>query len=258
MDLHLKDKVVIVTGGGAGIGAAICRQLAREQAIPVVFDRHAPEPAIEQELRVLQPRFAFFRLEMTDESACRDAVAQTVARFQAIDGLVNNAGSNDGVGLEAGCEAFRRSLEANLVHCYLMAHLCREQLVARQGAIVNIASKTALTGQGGTSGYVASKAGLLGLTREWAAALAGQGVRVNAVLPAEVMTPMYRRWISSRPDPEAALAGIRRRIPLGQRMTTDQEIADQVVFLLSDRASHTTGQWLHPDGGYVHLDRALP
>jgi L-fucose dehydrogenase len=258
MDLHLKDKVVIVTGGGAGIGAAICRQLAREAAIPVVFDRHALEPAIEQELRTLQPRFAFFRLEMTDESACRDAVSQTVARFQAIDGLVNNAGSNDGVGLEAGCEAFRRSLEANLVHCYLMAHLCLQQLVERQGAIVNIASKTALTGQGRTSGYVASKAGLLGLTREWAAALAGQGVRVNAVLPAEVMTPMYRRWISSRPDPEAALAGIRRRIPLGQRMTTDQEIADQVVFLLSDRASHTTGQWLHPDGGYVHLDRALP
>ena len=257
MDLHLKDKVIIVTGGGAGIGAAICRQLAREEAIPVVFDRQAPDPAVERELRGLQPRFAFFQVEMTDESACRDAVAQTIARFRAIDGLVNNAGSNDGVGLDAGLEAFRRSLEANLVHCYLMAHLCLQQLLARQGAIVNIASKTALTGQGGTSGYVASKAGLLGLTREWAAALASQGVRVNAVLPAEVMTPMYRRWISSRPDPEAALADIRRRIPLGQRMTTDQEIADQVVFLLSDRASHTTGQWLHPDGGYVHLDRAL-
>jgi L-fucose dehydrogenase len=185
-------------------------------------------------------------------------VAQTVSRFGAIDGMVNNAGVNDGVGLEAGCEAFRRSLEANLVHGYLMAHLCLQQLVQRQGAIVNIASKTALTGQGGTSGYVASTAGLLGLTREWAASLAPQGVRVNAVLPAEVMTPMYRRWIASRPDPEAALADITRRIPLGRRMTTDQEIADQVVFLLSDRSSHTTGQWLHPDGGYVHLDRALP
>jgi L-fucose dehydrogenase len=258
MDLHLKNKVVLVTGGVAGIGAAIARQLAREAAIPVLLDRHPPDLAFEQELRSLQPGVAFFQLEMADEAACRQAVAQTLARFGAIDGLVNNAGSNDGVGLEAGCEAFRRSLEANLVHGYLMAHLCLQPLVQRQGAIINIASKTALTGQGGTSGYVAAKAGLLGLTREWAAELAPQGVRVNAVLPAEVMTPMYRRWIASRPEPEAALAGITRRIPLGQRMTTAEEIADLVVFLLSDRSSHTTGQWLHPDGGYVHLDRALP
>jgi L-fucose dehydrogenase len=258
MDLHLKDKVVIVTGGGAGIGAAICRQLASEAAIPVLLDRQPLDPAFEQELRSLQPRFAFFQLEMSDEAACRHAVSETLARLGSIDGLVNNAGVNDGVDLDAGCAAFRRSLEDNLVHCYLMAHLCWRALVTGQGAIVNIASKTALTGQGGTSGYVAAKGGLLSLTREWAASLAPQGVRVNAVLPAEVMTPMYRRWISSRPDPEAALAEISRRIPLGHRMTTDQEIADQVVFLLSGRCSHTTGQWLHPDGGYVHLDRALP
>jgi L-fucose dehydrogenase len=138
-----------------------------------------------------------------------------------------------------------------------MARLCVAQLKARRGAIVNISSKTALTGQGGTSAYVAAKAALLGLTREWAAELAADGVRVNAVLPAEVMTPMYRRWIGTRPDPDAELRCIEQRIPLGRRMTTDREIADLVVFLLSDRSSHTTGQWLHPDGGYVHLDRAL-
>ncbi|HJV70088.1 SDR family NAD(P)-dependent oxidoreductase, partial [Ideonella sp.] len=172
MDLHLKDKIVLVTGGAAGIGAAICRQLAREAAIPVVLDRSPLDPSLEQELGSLQPRFEYFQLEMMDEPGCREAVARTVSRFGGIDGLVNNAGVNDGVGLEAGCEAFRRSLEANLVHCYLMAHLCLEQLVQRRGAIVNIASKTALTGQGGTSGYVAAKAGLLGLTREWAASLA--------------------------------------------------------------------------------------
>jgi L-fucose dehydrogenase len=127
-----------------------------------------------------------------------------------------------------------------------------------RGAIVNVSSKTALTGQGGTSGYVAAKAALLGLTREWAASLAPHGVRVNAVLPAEVMTPMYERWLAQRHDPQAALAQIVQRIPLGRRMTTVNEIADLVVFLLSERSSHTTGQWLHADGGYVHLDRALP
>jgi L-fucose dehydrogenase len=257
MDLHLRDRIVIVTGGAGGIGAAITLQLASEGAVPVVFDRDPLRPAFAKELAALCPAFGFFRLELADEPACAAAVAHTIERFGGIDALVNNAGVNDGVGLEAGCAAFRRSLETNLVHAYLMAHLCVEQLKARRGAIVNISSKTALTGQGGTSGYVAAKAALLGLTREWAASLAGHGVRVNAVLPAEVMTPMYERWLKTRPDPTVALRDIAHRIPLGHRMTTDREIADLVVFLLSDRSSHTTGQWLHPDGGYVHLDRAL-
>ena len=187
-----------------------------------------------------------------------DAVVDAGVVDERIDALVNNAGVNDGVGLDAGRTAFMRSLESNLVHCYVMAHLCVEQIKARRGAIVNVSSKTALTGQGGTSGYVAAKAALLGLTREWAASLAGDGVRVNAVLPAEVMTPMYAQWLRTRTDPDETLRQITNRIPLGRRMTSDREIADLVVFLLSDRSSHTTGQWLHPDGGYVHLDRALP
>lgn len=258
MDLHLQDKVVIVTGGGAGIGGAITLQLAREGAVPVVFGRSVLTGPFEAELRELCPRFGFHRLDLADAARCADAVAQTIADQGRIDALVNNAGVNDGVSLSAGRDAFVASLEANLIHCYVMAHLCVEQLKAQRGAIVNISSKTALTGQGDTSGYVASKAAQLGLTREWAAALAPFGVRVNAVLPAEVMTPLYRSWLQKRPDPDAALAGITARIPLGQRMTADTEIADLVVFLLSDRSSHTTGQWLHPDGGYVHLDRALP
>ncbi|HJV69148.1 SDR family oxidoreductase [Ideonella sp.] len=257
MDLHLNGKIVIVTGGGSGIGAAIALQLAREGAVPVIFDRQPLPPALQAELSSLSANTSFQQLDLTDEAACRAAIDATVAAHGGVDGLVNNAGINDGVGLSAGREAFVRSLEANLVHCYLLAHLCEPLLKARAGAIVNIASKTALTGQGGTSGYVAAKAGLLGLTREWAASLAPFGVRVNAVLPAEVMTPMYERWLAKRPDPAATLAQITARIPLGQRMTTPEEIADLVVFLLSDRSSHTTGQWLHPDGGYVHLDRAL-
>ncbi len=258
MDLHLQGKVVIVTGGGAGIGGAISLQLAREGALPVILGRSKLHREFADALCSLCPRFGFFQLDLADEAACAQAVARTMAEFGGIDALVNNAGVNDGVGLEAGSDAFRRSLEANLVHCYVMAHLCVESIKQRHGAIVNISSKTALTGQGGTSGYVAAKAAQLGLTREWAAALAPHGVRVNAVLPAEVMTPLYERWLQTRPDPAAALQSITARIPLGHRMTTDQEIADLVVFLISDRSSHTTGQWLHPDGGYVHLDRSLP
>ncbi len=128
---------------------------------------------------------------------------------------------------------------------------------ATKGAIVNVSSKTALTGQGDTAAYVAAKAAQLGLTREWAAAFLPDGVRVNAVIPAEVMTPLYANWLKTFADPDARLAEITRNIPLGRRMTTAREIADAVVFLLSPRSSHTTGQWVFPDGGYSHLDRAL-
>lgn len=257
MDLELHDKVVIVTGGGAGIGGAISLALARERAIPVVFGRSVLEPEFEAALREAQPKSRFHQLDLADATACAKAVEATLSEFGGLHGLVNNAGVNDGVGLDAGRDAFVASLEKNLIHYYVMAHLCADALKASHGAIVNISSKTAVTGQGGTSGYTAAKGAQLSLTREWAASLAGDGVRVNAVIPAEVMTPLYRKWISSFDDPEAKLADIVRRIPLGHRMTTSEEIADTTVFLLSARASHVTGQWIFVDGGYTHLDRAL-
>jgi L-fucose dehydrogenase len=253
MDLGLAGKVVIVTGGGSGIGAAISEVLAEEGATPVIITRRAPDAAWLAGLA----RSYVILADLADDDQCRAAVAQARAEFGRIDGLVNNAGANDGVGLDAGPDAFRASLNRNLVHYYTMVHLLAGDLRAAKGAIVNIASKTALTGQGGTSAYVAAKAAQLGLTREWAAAFLQDGVRVNAVIPAEVMTPLYANWLATFPDPAAKLAEITKNIPLGQRMTTPREIADTAVFLLSDRASHTTGQWLFPDGGYTHLDRAL-
>jgi L-fucose dehydrogenase len=184
-------------------------------------------------------------------------VAQVAAHFGRIDGLVNNAGINDGIGLEAGRDAFVGSLERNLIHYYSMAHYCLPHLKASRGTIVNMSSKTALTGQGNTSGYTAAKGAQLSLTREWAASLLEFGVRVNAVIPAEVMTPLYQRWIDTFADPAAKLDDITRKIPLGKRMTTAEEMANTTVFLLSERSSHTTGQWIFVDGGYTHLDRAL-
>ena len=92
---------------------------------------------------------------------------------------------------------------------------------------------------------------------EWPAAFAKHGVRVNAVIPAECMTPLYKRWIQTFSDPDTQLPEITQRVPLGQRMTTPAELANQVIFLLSSRAGHTTGQWVFVDGGYTHLDRAL-
>jgi L-fucose dehydrogenase len=253
MDLGLKDKVVVVTGGGSGIGAAVSEVLAEEGALPVILTRRPPDPAWLARLG----RSDVVLADLAQDDQCRQAVATIRARHGRVDGLVNNAGANDSVGLEAGPEAFRASLDRNLVQYYTLVHLLADDLRAAQGAIVNVSSKTALTGQGATSAYVAAKAAQLGLTREWAAAFLKDGVRVNAVIPAEVMTPLYANWLKTFPDPEARLAQITRTIPLGQRMTTPREIADTVVFLLSSRSSHTTGQWLFPDGGYSHLDRAL-
>lgn len=257
MDLNLQHKVVIVTGGASGIGAAISMRLAEEGAIPVVFARHAPDDAFCRAVVQKQPQAACVTVELQDDARCRDAVAETVTRFGRLDGLVNNAGVNDNIGLAAGRDAFVASLERNLIHYYVMAHYCVPHLKASRGAIVNVSSKTAVTGQGNTSGYCASKGAQLALTREWAVALRDDGVRVNAVIPAEVMTPLYRRWLDSFDDPDAKLAGIASKVPLGQRFTTADEIADTAVFLLSERASHTTGQWLFVDGGYTHLDRAI-
>jgi L-fucose dehydrogenase len=257
MDLELQDRVVIVTGGAAGIGGAISLLLAQEGAIPVIFGRSPMREEFASKLGTLQPRSRFFQVDLRDEQACADAVATTHASFSRIDGLVNNAGTNDGVSLEADVAVFRASLEQNLVHYFTMTHLCVPHLRSTRGAIVNISSKTALTGQGNTSGYCAAKGAQLALTREWAASLARDGVRVNAVLPAEVMTPLYRSWLDTFENPQAKLANIVQNIPLGKRMTRAEEIADMAVFLLSARASHITGQWMVVDGGYVHLDRAL-
>ncbi|MTH34076.1 SDR family oxidoreductase [Paracoccus limosus] len=252
MDLHLQDRLVVVTGGGSGIGAGITEVLREEGARVAIVSRSGPDAGW-----LARVGAEFHQAELADDAACRAAVQAIRDRHGAVHGLVNNAGANDGVGLGCGPEAFRASLNQNLVHYYTMLDLLAEDLKASRGAVVNITSKTALTGQGGTSAYVAAKAAQLGLTREWAVEFLPYGVRVNAIVVAEVMTPLYSRWLETLPDPEAALEAITRRIPLEARMTTAREIADTCAFLLSDRASHTTGQWLFPDGGYTHLDRAV-
>lgn len=257
MDLGLQGRTVLVTGGASGIGAAISQLLAEEGAVPAILGRDPADAAFMDALAAVQPQASYFQVELTDQAACVAAVAAVLARHGRIDRLVNNAGGNDKVGLDAGVEAFVASLQRNLVQCFHLAQLCLPQLRAHGGSIVNIASKTALTGQGGTSGYVAAKGGLLALTREWAADLLADGIRVNAVIPAEVMTPHYAAEVGRTADPDATLARIRGTVPLGRRMTTPREIASTVAFLLSDHATHTTGQWLVVDGGYMHLDRAL-
>jgi NAD(P)-dependent dehydrogenase (short-subunit alcohol dehydrogenase family) len=255
VDLHLENKVVLVTGGAKGIGAAIVRVAATEAAIPVIVDRDAEAGEI---LRVEVPTSHVIVAELSSPADCQTAVNSTIEKFGRLDALVNNAGVNDKVGLEHGTpEQYADSLGRNLLHYYNMAYFALPHLKKTRGCIANISSKTAITGQGGTSGYATSKGAILALTREWAAELLGYGIRVNAVVPAEVMTPLYRQWLATFPDPERKLQSVLAKIPLEKRMTSPDEIAAMVVFLPSARAAHITGQHVFVDGGYVHLDRAL-
>jgi L-fucose dehydrogenase len=259
MDLRLTDKVIIVTGGAKGIGEGIAKVLANEGAIPVIVGRNEEDNQATVNAIEKNGGHAFaVKAELSIPAECESAVKTVAQKFGRIDGLVNNAGVNDGVGLESGdYERFMSSLHKNVVHYYLMAHHALPWLIKSKGPIVNITSKTAETGQGNTSAYAASNGGRNALTREWAVELLKYGIRVNAVVVAECFTPLYAKWIETLPDPQQKLKEIEAKIPLGNRMTTSEEIANAVAFLLSERSSHTTGQLIYVDGGYVHLDRAL-
>lgn len=262
MNLHLDGKVVIVTGGFKGIGKAIALQLAREKAIVVVLNRAgSAEQPFRHDIEHYTHEYEVYCMDLNNTDNIARIIDEVYQRYGHIDGIVNNAGINDNKALETTTwREFEQSLHGNLTHYYETIHASCAYLKESHGAILNITSKTALTGQGKTSPYAAAKGAILGLTREWAAALAKDDVRANAIVVSECWTPSYATWIKNFGDQneqQQRLNLVNSRIPLGHRMTKPEEIADAAAFLLSDRASHTTGQWVVVDGGYIHLDRAL-
>ncbi|MGE5943205.1 MAG: SDR family oxidoreductase [Flavobacteriales bacterium] len=260
MDLHLKDKVVVVTGAAGikgSIGETIVQSLANEGAIPVIVCRNDRGYGYEKELKDKGIDALFVKTDLKDPKQIEAAANIIGEKYGRIDALINNVGVNDGAGLDASMEDFMNSLQLNLVSFFAMTKYCLPYIKKSKGNILNIGSKVALTGQGRTSGYAASKGGVLGLTREWAVDLIKDSIRVNAIIIAESWTPAYDTWIKTLENGEEKLQSIVKKIPLENRMTTPQEIADTCLFAISDRSSHTTGQFITVDGGYVHLDRSL-
>ncbi|NAS12880.1 SDR family oxidoreductase [Poritiphilus flavus] len=260
MDLNLKDKVVLITGAAGlkgSIGETILQNLVKEGAIPAVLDLSDRGREYVKAIQDKGIDALFCKTDLTKEDQIERAVNAVIKKYGKIDVVINNVGVNDGAGLDASYEDFMESLKLNLISYFLVVKYALPALKRSRGNILNTGSKVALTGQGGTSGYAAAKGGVLGLTREWAVDLIQYGIRSNALIIAESWTPSYEEWIKSIKDGEEKLQSIIQKIPLEKRMTTPQEIADLCLFTISERSSHTTGQFIFVDGGYVHLDRAM-
>ncbi|MEM9260748.1 MAG: SDR family oxidoreductase [Bacteroidota bacterium] len=260
MDLNLKNKVVVISGAAGhrgSIGEVMMRAIAKEGAIPAIVDRNARGFTYVEELQAEGVDAMFVQTDVTQPEQLEAAVAAITKKYGRIDALINNVGINDGVGLEGSLDDFMYSLKLNMVSYWLLTKLCFPLLKEAKGNVLNIGSKVGYTGQGNTSGYAAAKGGVLALTREWAVDFVQHGMRSNAIIIAESWTPAYDTWIKGLPNGEEKLKSIVEKIPLENRMTTPAEIANTALFLISDLASHTTGQHVFVDGGYVHLDRSL-
>ncbi len=260
MDLNLKDKVVIVAGGAGekgSISETILQALVEEGAIPAILDIDDRGASYVDDFSQKGTNASFFKVDLTKEFEVKQAIEGVAAKYGKIDVVVNVVGSNDGIGLDGSADDFMESLKLNLVSYFLTVKYALAELKKSKGNILNIGSKVGLTGQGGTSAYAAAKGGVLAMTREWAIDLVGNGIRVNAIIIAECWTPSYDSWLKTLEDGEKKRQSIVEKIPLGKRMTTPREIADTVLFTISERSSHTTGQFIFVDGGYVHLDRAM-
>jgi L-fucose dehydrogenase len=221
MDLRVKDKVVLVTGGAKGIGAAVARACALEGAIPVIVDRESEVgEKLQSERKNSGTACGLSTADLSSPQAYAQVVEESVRAFGRIDALVNDARFDDEVSRESeNTSDFVASLSRNLLHYYTMTHYALPHLKKSKGVIVNIGSETS------TAGSACATGGVLALTREWAAELLRYGIRVNAVVPVGSSTP--------------------------------EETATTAVFLISPESGHTTGQHLFVNGARTHLKHAL-
>jgi 3-oxoacyl-[acyl-carrier protein] reductase len=238
---EMQDRVVIVTGGAAGLGAAAVRRFAAAGAAVECWDLAAEAG---QALAAEVDGVSFRRVDVTDAQAVDAAVGEVVAARGRLDVLVNNAGiTRDATLLKMDDAQFEQVIDVNLkgvFHCGRAA--ARVMVEQGEGAIINTSSVVALYGNFGQTNYVATKSGVIGMTRVWARELGRKGVRVNAVAPGFIATEMVQAM------PEKVRTMMAEKAPL-QRLGRPEEIAEAYLFLASDRASFVNGAVLSVDGG---------
>jgi 3-oxoacyl-[acyl-carrier protein] reductase len=251
--MRLKDRVALITGGAAGIGQATALRFAEEGARVVICD--VTEEAGRQTAAMLGPDAAFYKVDVTDRQAVQEWVDDVAARHGRIDILVNNAGIlrdaqlvkyKDGqiVG-QMSEEDFDRVIAVNLKGVFNCTQAVVPYMIRQGGGVIlNASSVVGLDGNFGQTNYVATKAGVIGMTKVWARELGRYGIRVNAVAPGFILTDMVRQM------PEKILEGMRGRIPLG-RLGDPRDVANAYLFLASDEAAYITGAVLRVDGGIV-------
>lgn len=260
--MKLKGKVTIVTGGSKGIGLGCARVLGRHGAAVVIASRgNEAGLAAERELKEAGVEAVFVACDVTKPSEIEKAITQTVERYDRLDCVINNAGWHPpAMPIEQiSLEDFESLIRLNLTSTFLFCKHAVVHLKKTKGSLINMSSAVAEIGQAAAVSYVATKAGQIGMTRALALDLAPHGVRVNAVAPAGVMTPLMQEWADTEYDPEAALAMVDRWHPLG-RMATIDEIGEVCAFLASDEAGFMTGQVMVVDGGagLGYADKAGP
>lgn len=241
------NRHVLITGGARGIGLEIARQFATEGAIISLldFNQETLAAAIE-ELRKTSSVNGF-EVDVSDKAGV-DKVVAAAEKMQPIDVLVNNAGiASETPFLQIEAAAWKRIIDINLTGMFYVAQsVCREMVKRKKGVVVNMASKNGLDGEVGYAHYNASKGGVIMLTKTMALELAHLGIRVNAVCPGYIQTPMSMEIDS----PESTAAFVDRYIPMNRAGTT-KEIASLFLFLASDDSSFVTGQVLIADGGQL-------
>ena len=252
MSAMLEGKVAIITGAGSGIGRAAARVFARERAKLVLADWI--EQGGNETLRVVQDLNAQAVFIKTDVSSADDVkalVAKAVAEFGRLDCAFNNAGIEGASAITHECtlENWNKVIAVDLTGVWLCMRAEIEQMVKQGhgGAIVNTSSGAGLAGVRGMPAYVAAKHGVAGLTKAAAVEYGRQGIRVNAVCPGPIRTPMMARLLGDRPQAEERFA---RGGPL-KRLGEAEEIAETVAWLCSDRASYVTGVPMPVDGGFM-------
>jgi len=237
-------KVALITGGARGIGRATAQAFAAEGARVIVADVDAD--AAEATARALGGGAIGLGIDVADPQSVKSVVATALSRAERIDVLVNNAGiTRDASLLKTSDEAWDAVIAVNLSGTFYMTREVAPHMVARgSGAIINASSIVGVYGNFGQSNYVATKSGVIGMTRVWARELGRKGVRVNAIAPGFIATDMTAKM------PEDVLEGMKKKTPLG-RLGTPEDVARAYVFLASDEASFINGQVLGVDGGLV-------